>query len=67
MLKKSRGKKWRVNGGATNTAFFFTDATEKERAEYLDPSKYRFIQCGDEVRVGAIVTLSDDGKRVIWP
>jgi hypothetical protein len=30
-------------------------------------AKWRFLWCPQGVRVGVVVTLSEDGKRVIWP
>lgn len=59
---------WNVDGGCmTGIDFFLEGATKAQLRRYTDPSKCRFVWCPEGVRVGAVVTLSDDGKRVIWP
>lgn len=68
MLFATRGGKWRVDGGCVSgTDFFFVGATRVQRQRMTDSARCRFVWCPEGVRIGAVVTLSDDGKRVIWP
>jgi hypothetical protein len=66
LLKARDDGRWEVTGGAMKRDFFFEGATKKDLRAYLDPTKYRIVDGGSEVRVGAIVALSEDGARVIW-
>ena len=68
MLFALPGGKWKVDGGCTSgVAFFLEGATKAQLQRYTDPSKCRFVWCPEGVRVGAIVTLSVNGKAVTWP
>lgn len=66
-LKSIGNGQWKVDGGAVRLAFFFEEVTPKLGAELLDPARWRYIWCRDGVMVGPVVTLSADGKRIVWP
>lgn len=68
MLFAAPGGTWKVDGGCMSGVDFFLDgATKAQLRRMADPSKCRFVFCPEGVRVGATVTLSEDGKSVIWP
>lgn len=66
MLKKSRGRTWRVTGGAVEKEFFFDDSTPEQIAEYKAGKRWRIMWSDTPVLIGAIVTLNPDGS-ICWP
>lgn len=67
MLRRSRGRTWKVDGGALHREFFFRDITPADASAYADHERYLFIFCPEGVRIGATVRLTDDGLGIVWP